>query len=222
MVRSLGRQKRISEALDLCEGAWKTCSPEEVSGASVALLRRCPADEKQCDRVQRWLLAAVEKEPRRTILHVHLADLYDLRKLYLQAETQYRLVLDRDPDNLIALNNLAWLLAQRSGNGKDALPLIEHALEIAGPRPELLDTRAVVHLALKDSGRAIADLERAAAESPSGIQYFHLARAQDQAKNSEASAAALKQAKRLGLKRQHLHPIELAASGKLADDLDRP
>jgi uncharacterized protein HemY len=122
----------------------------------------------------------------------------------------------------MALNNLAWLLAQRGGNGEEAKPLIDHALEIAGPRPELLDTSAVVNLALKENGKAIADLERALAESPSGIQYFHLARAHEQAKNPKATSAALEQAKKLGLKSQNLHPLEVAVSGKLADELDRP
>jgi tetratricopeptide (TPR) repeat protein len=221
-VRSLGRQKRVKEALDLCEEAWKSCPPEEVGGASVALLRLGPIDDNLCDRVQERLLNAIKKEPNRAVLRVHLADLYDFRRLYRQAETQYRLVLEKDPNNLMALNNLAWLLAQRSGNGEEAKTLIDRALDIGGPRPELLDTRAVVNLALKESGKAIADLQRALAESPSGIQYFHLARAHEQAKDPKAAAAALEQAKKLGLKRQNLHPIEVAASGKLADELDRP
>src|SRR5262249_54411469 len=60
-VRSLGRQKRVKEALDLCDEAWKGCPPEEVGGASVALLRLGPPDDGLCDRVQKRLLDAIEK-----------------------------------------------------------------------------------------------------------------------------------------------------------------
>jgi tetratricopeptide (TPR) repeat protein len=127
----------------------------------------------------------------------------------------------------MALNNLAWLLAQRDGKDKpakaeEARQLIAKALELAGPRPFLLDTSAVVHLALKQSDKALADLALATSEAPKGIHYFHIARAQELVNNTESAAEALKQAKKLGLKRHNLHPIEAAACAQLADELDRP
>jgi tetratricopeptide (TPR) repeat protein len=222
VVASLGRQKRIKEGLDVCEQAWKTCPAEQVGGVCVALLRAAPTDDGQAARVEQWLSAAIAKDPNMVALHLHFADLYDLRHDYREVEKQYRLVLASDQENILALNNLAWLLAMRTGKGDEALQLIERAIRKAGPRPELLDTRAVAKLALKQSEQAIADLERAAAEAPAGIQFFHMARAHELAKNPTASAAALKQAKQLGLKRQNLHPIEVVASGKLAEELDGP
>jgi len=233
-VSSLGRQKRIKEALDLCEEAWKTCKPDEVGGVCVALLRSGPPDQSQCDRVQVWLKAAIKKDQtsvelhqQSVALHLHLADLYDGRQQYLQEEGEYRAALDIDADNIMALNNLAWLLAQRDGKAKpekarEAQVLILQAIRTAGPRPQLLDTSAVVHLALKESDPALKDLARATAEAPKGIHYFHIARAQELANNSDSAAEALKQAKKLGLKKRHLHPIEAAACTKLADELDRP
>jgi tetratricopeptide (TPR) repeat protein len=226
-VSSFGRQKRIKEALDLCEEAWKTCKAEEVGGVSVALLREGPPDESMCNRVLERLQAASKKEPNNIALHLHLADLYDGRQLYRQEEKEYRAALDIDPKNVMALNNLAWLLAQRDDKDKaakaeEAQKLILAAIELAGPQPQLLDTSAVVHLALKQSDRALADLALATAESPKGIHYFHIARAQELANHSDSAAEALKQAKKLGLKRRHLHPIEAAACAKLADELDRP
>jgi tetratricopeptide (TPR) repeat protein len=222
VVASFGRQKRIKEGLDVCAQAWETCPPEQVGGTCVALLRAAPTEDDQAARIEKWLTAAIAKNPQQVALHLHLADLYDLRHRYPDAEKQYKLILDREPENILALNNFAWLLAMRTGNGKDALPLIERAIEKVGPRPELLDTRAVVKLALDQHDQALADLQRAAAEAPSGIQYFHIARAHQQGKNPTAAAEALKQAKNLGLKRHNLHPIEVVASGKLAEALDGP
>jgi tetratricopeptide (TPR) repeat protein len=233
VVESLGRQKRIKEALDVCEDAWKTCKPEEVGGVCVALLRTGPPDDSLFDRVQKWLLSAIEKQPENAALHLHLADLFDGRRLYLQEEREYRRILQLDPQiapkdhTIMALNNLAWLLAQRDGKDKpakaeEARQLIAKALELAGPRPFLLDTSAVVHLALKQSDKALADLALATSEAPKGIHYFHIARAQELVNNTESAAEALKQAKKLGLKRHNLHPIEAAACAQLADELDRP
>jgi Flp pilus assembly protein TadD len=100
--------------------------------------------------------------------------------------------------------------------------LIEGALELMGPRPELLDTRAMVHMALNDSQKAIADLEKALTlDTPTAGRYFHLARAYHMAKNPDAAMRAFRKAKELGLDRGKLHPIERTACGKLFDELDR-
>jgi tetratricopeptide (TPR) repeat protein len=227
VVLSLGRQKRIKEALDICEEAWKNCKPEDVGSVCVGLLRVGPTDKSESDRVQKWLLDAIEKHPKNLALHLFLADWYDGRQQYLQEENEYRTVLDADPENVMALNNLAWLLAQRDGKdkpekAKDAKKLITQAIAKSGPSPQLLDTSAVVNLALKQSDDALADLVRATAEAPKPIHYFHIARAQELANNSQSASEALNQAKKLGLKRHNLHPIEAAACAKLADELDRP
>ncbi len=39
LTQYLARQKRLDEALQLCDGAWKTCAPEAVAAASVTALR---------------------------------------------------------------------------------------------------------------------------------------------------------------------------------------
>ena len=50
------------------------------------------------------------------------------------AERKYRAALTVDPDNVMALNNLAWLLAQNAGSLEEAESLIRHALE-RNPEP---------------------------------------------------------------------------------------
>ncbi len=50
------------------------------------------------------------------------------------AERKYRAALNVDPNNVIALNNLAWLLVQEGGSLDEAESLIRHALE-QNPEP---------------------------------------------------------------------------------------
>jgi tetratricopeptide (TPR) repeat protein len=227
VIVSLGRQMRYAEALQGCALAWQSCPAEIVGGMSVSLLRQSGANEAPSKDVEERLRAAIQvsknsaKEDRHktALLLGQLADLLDLRRRYPEAEKHYRMALEKEPDNLLALNNLAWLLAQRSENGAEALALIQRALDLAGPRPELLDTRAVALLSLKRHEQALADLRKAVAESPTALTYFHMARALDMGQDRAGATAALRDAKRMGLNEQHLHPLEQEACAKLLEEL---
>jgi tetratricopeptide (TPR) repeat protein len=205
LISSLARQKKWQEALDLCEAAWQSCPPEAVGGISVAVLRAARGNQEQCARVERRLRLAVQENPKAASLSLQLADLLELRD---DAEAEYRRVLEQDSRNVRALNNLAWLLAQKSDKGSEALALINRAIEVAGPKSDLLDTRAVAYLALSESAAALADLQTAIADSPSGFRYFHLARAHFLAHNREAAQEAFHQATSSGLEPEQLHPAE--------------
>jgi hypothetical protein len=91
-----------------------------------------------------------------------------------------------------------------------------------GPQPDLLDTRAVVLLAQRQPRLAIADLETAMAlDAPTGPREFHLARAHKMANNSEAAVRSFREAKKRGLKRELLHPLEALVCSTDLDELDK-
>ena len=222
LIGHLARANRLDDALRYCERCWQTCPPEMAGAASVALLRAGHPGEAEFARVEGWLRAAREKNPQSTALLLHLADFQDLRGRYPEAMELYRLVLARDPENVLALNNLAWLLALKMDQGDDARPLIDRALGVLGPRPELLDTSAVVYLAQRQPEKAIADLQKAAKlDAPTGARCFHLARAYQLAGNQAEARRAFRQARDLGLRRAQLHPVERIVCGKIFDELDR-
>ncbi len=57
------------------------------------------------------------------------------------AEQKYRAALKVDPDNAMALNNLAWLLVHNGGSLDEAESLIRYALEQdPEPREPYLNT----------------------------------------------------------------------------------
>jgi tetratricopeptide (TPR) repeat protein len=220
LAQFLGRHNRVTEALDLCEQAAKDKAPvENVATAGLRILYSAKASGEPCQRVARWIEAALPGSPRKVILLNYLAALHNLQGDYPQAEAVYRRVLEADGRDATALNNLAWLLAFQPQNNADALKLIERAVEIAGPLPTLLDTRAVIHLAAGRVPSAIKDLEEALAESPTASGYFHLAQAH-LSTNRARAVVAFQQATERGLSEAGLHPLDRPGYRVLCARLD--
>ena len=88
-------------------------------------------------------------------------------------------------------NNLAWLLALKDDQGKEALVDIDNAIKLVGPLPDYLDTRGVIYLNLKKTQDAIKDLQSAVEADPSPPKLFHLAQAYLQANNRERGQVLL-------------------------------
>ena len=76
------------------------------------------------------------------------------------------------------------------------------------PRAVLLDTRGMIWLISGDPKKAQDDLQAASTASPSPVYWYHLARAYDAQKMSAERNVALDRAKKLGLKKGLLHPLE--------------
>lgn len=219
LLASFGRQQRFAEAVALLEQVWKACPAEIAGGTTVALLRSHKTSEEQLNKIEANFQNALKKDEKSVALLVQLGDLYDLRGRYEKAEEQYRAALKLQPDNVMALNNLSWLLAQRTQRGDEALKLINQAIDAAGPRGELLDTRAVVYLTLGKSAPAQSDLDNALKDAPTSARWFHLARAHHLANDRTSAVKALRQANDLGLKAEQLHPVEQVAYRKLVEEL---
>lgn len=80
------------------------------------------------------------------------------------ASEQYRALLLEDPDNLAALNNLAWIY--RETNTVEALDYAHKAVALAPESGEVLDTLAVIEYISKEYRRAERSIERALEASP--------------------------------------------------------
>ncbi len=91
-----------------------------------------------------------------------------------RAIEQYRAVVSAQPNNVLALNNLAWLLHQR--NDPTAVEYAQQAYDLAPERPEIADTLGWLLLAEDDAGRGLKLLQEAATKAPQlpSIRY-HLA-----------------------------------------------
>ena len=88
---------------------------------------------------------ATALEPGLMAAQFALASAYEAIGEFALAEARYRAILDRQPDDAIALNNLAFLLAARPGRVEEALPLAQRAYGLAPRSPHVADTLGWVH-----------------------------------------------------------------------------
>jgi tetratricopeptide (TPR) repeat protein len=226
-----GRLGELAKALDICEQARRSCPPDAVVAAAVAALREARQKERsaepsaswrqQASRAEAWLREGIKSAGNTTGLRLQLADLLDLAGRGAEAEPIYRDVLKEDDRNPVALNNLAWLLAQQPGKAGEALTFVNRAIALYGAQAELLDTRGVVYVVLGQGGPAVADLRRSVRDSPGPSSYFHLARAHHLAQDTRSALAALNQANAAGLTAEALHPSERGAYRRLVAELQR-
>lgn len=113
------------------------------------------------------------------------------------AEQRYREVLAIDPNNILALNNLAMLLLQRKDPGATALA--ERAVEHAQDKDLYLDTLAQAYAAANKLDKAIDAQKRAVALAPQDYRWrLALAKLLLQAGNKAAAKAELDRLAALG------------------------
>ncbi len=108
--------------------------------------------------------------------HFKLATIYQYQNNSAQAQEHYNAVLAEQPDNVDALNNLAWLyLAQ---NDSRTLSVAEKAYKNSGEAPAIADTYGYALIKLGKPKEGLKILEKAAKSLPKiqDIQY-HLAEA---------------------------------------------
>lgn len=93
---------------------------------------------------------------------------------FAEAEQRYRKVVELEPSNVVALNNLAWLLHRAGKPG--ALETINRALDLAPNTAAVIDTAAEIHSAAGRFDKALALQKRAVELDPQQPMHrFHLA-----------------------------------------------
>jgi uncharacterized protein (TIGR03790 family) len=116
------------------------------------------------------LVKATEIEPKLIDAQLRLALAYDLRGDFDLAIERYRAILAVERDNAVALNNLAYILAERKNDPKQALPLAEEAYQLTNQAAIVADTLGWIHHKLGNHGRALPYIERAARLSPLDVE----------------------------------------------------
>jgi len=122
----------------------------------------------------------------------------------------YRKILQVDASNIVARNNLAWVLGHDLGKPDQALVEVDQVIKTAGPLPAAVHTRGMILGKLGRTADAVAELERATKVDPSAIHHIHLARAYGQAGRPDLRRKSLELARLALANRNSLEAEDLA------------
>jgi tetratricopeptide (TPR) repeat protein len=136
--------------------------------------------------------------PSATGLLMNLAQLEEAERLYDAAIGHYRRIVELQPSNVIALNNLAYTLAVHRDMPAEALPIAKRAAAIAPRSANVLDTWAWIEHLLGNHGLAETLLRDAIKIDPALAEMrFHLAAVAAAQGNRAQAESELKESIRL-------------------------
>lgn len=190
-VKILVEERRFEQAAELClKRASSPLAVKDALALAHVLTAAQAADIEMPAALAAWDEAVAAHPGHVRVLQAE-ALLRAGRGDDLQAVAALRTLLKEDPDNVLAMNNLATLLAEQPNRRGEALQIVSRAIDAGGRRPALLDTLGSIRLAMGDAQHAIANLEEATAGSPDDARYyFHLAAAYSQANRLDDAAEA--------------------------------
>jgi putative PEP-CTERM system TPR-repeat lipoprotein len=155
-------------AAQLLEGLFER-QPTTSNVIALATLMQSVGDVNGAiAQLQRWL----EKNPTDVDVREQLAQIYGGENQVEDVIFQCREILKVEPDNIVALNNLAWHLV--NDEPKQALAYAKRAVELSPESSSILDTLAMAQLRNNDITEARQSIDRALAASPKSPEIrFH-------------------------------------------------
>ncbi|MEQ1759687.1 MAG: TIGR03790 family protein [Vicinamibacterales bacterium] len=141
---------------------------------------------------------AVEVAPNFSGAQFQLAMLHDQQGNKDMAIRRYRRVVELQPRNAVALNNLAYLIALHEKKPADALPFAQRALTLNPNSPVILDTAGWIRYLLGEHEMALKMLATAVKGAPENAEiHLHVAMASAASGARAAAEFELREALRL-------------------------
>ena len=221
----------IDRALEMLQSNAADVTFPVLERTTRILMKNRYVTSEQLARIQEILNSHVGKREELVPLNLLKADLLSWRGEKDASADLFRELLRENRKNLIALNNLAVVLALFGDEKAEAVGLINEAIKIGGPLDALYDTRGMVYLANGKPEEAIVEFERALMENDNFERRFHAAVAYaklsttDEAsadKHLKAAKKSLGRAEDFGLYEYDLHPVERKNLSKLRLQLGMP
>jgi tetratricopeptide (TPR) repeat protein len=189
ILRSTGDSRGAREAFE----ASRRADPGFLRAQTeLALL---DVELNQPDLARRRLAGpAAKKDPTALLM---LADL-DYREGSLStALAGYQKVVEMEPDNVTALNNLAFLLMEHSHNSSSALQFAQHAKELAPDDAAVDDTLGWIYYQTGRFAAAADRFQSSVNRQPTARRLYHLAMSHYKLGNRTKGQDAFQQASKL-------------------------
>ncbi|MBI4876772.1 MAG: tetratricopeptide repeat protein [Acidobacteria bacterium] len=170
---------------------------KKLSGGSVAAdlaLAQLDIAEGKLQPARQAALALSFRNPRNAAAWYLLAKVDELEQNHPAAIANYRKVMEIDPLNVAAMNNLAYLLLEFGGQPDEGLKHAMRAAELAPNDAAVADTVGWAWYRKGSHPQAVKDLERAVSLQPTPRRTYHLAMAYLKAGDRKRGLATLEKA----------------------------
>ena len=183
-------------------------------------------DEQAKKTAEDILRVILEKDSNCTEAMSVLAVLLQSTSRTVESVALYQKVLTLQPDNVVAINNLAWMMCEEHGKYQQALELAQSGLAKTPDYVDLIDTRGVIYYRLGEFNKAVQDFTRCIelypAETPSAVaSYFHLGRAFAGLRQKDKAAESFKKALELNAQIGGLSGADIVEAKRLLKELSQ-
>jgi tetratricopeptide (TPR) repeat protein len=181
------------------------------------LIAVSPADSLELKSLEPFFSDVLQSHPEDLRLQFTLANMYLSRGNTEEASRLYRSILQKNPANSAALNNLANILLEDPTSVSEALSCIEKALFQEPGNALMLDTKGTILLKMDKPQEAIQVLEAASTISKDPRIGLHLFDALRRSGRNEEAANILQKIDRAELSRSLLSPDDQKILGSIKD-----
>lgn len=149
---------------DVAADALRNGLKQVASSALAAKLHTVLRASGKIPDAEKFAAGWLKDNARDMTFRLYMGDVSAAVKDYLNAEKMYISVVQIDPKNAVALNNLAWVTGKLQKEG--AIAYAERALALAPNQPSFMDTLAVLYSEKNNYAKALEWQTKAVALSP--------------------------------------------------------
>jgi tetratricopeptide (TPR) repeat protein len=207
--------------------SWSSKYPKDSRTIIIIAGDLAAAQDSRPKKIAEDLLRnLLERNPDSVPAMESLAMLLMAMDKYLEAATIYSRILKLQPDNVVVINNLAWILCEEQGEYRQALDLALRGLSIAPDYVDLIDTCGVIYYRLGQYDKAVQCFKKCVnlfpAWEPSAVgSYFYLGKALADLGQKTEAVKNLNKALELNAQMGTLSPQDVVETQRLVEQLSR-